>query len=86
MFSEAARTNRQPAKTAPDRGSEEKKSDNILVLDVLRTPFLALGVGVGIVSVSSPSPVAQSVAFALPKTDCWEDLDRIPPRGITRSR
>ncbi len=27
----------------------------------------------------SPAPVAQSVAFALPKTDCWEDLDRIPP-------
>ncbi len=22
-----------------------------------------------------PAPVAQSVAFALPKTDCWEDLD-----------
>ncbi len=29
----------------------------------------------------SPSPVAQSVTFALPKTDCWEDLDRIPLRG-----
>ncbi len=28
-----------------------------------------------------PAPVAQSVAFALPKTDCWEDLDRIPPGG-----
>ncbi len=28
----------------------------------------------------SPAPVAQSVAFALPKTDCWEDLDRIPLR------
>ena len=26
-----------------------------------------------------PSSVVQSVAFALPKTDCWEDLDRIPP-------
>ncbi len=29
----------------------------------------------------SPSPVAQLVAFALPKTDCWENLDRIPLRG-----
>ncbi len=29
----------------------------------------------------SPVPVAQSVALALPKTDCWEDLDRIPLRS-----
>ncbi len=27
-----------------------------------------------------PAPVAQPVAFALPKTDCCEDLDRIPLR------
>ncbi len=32
--------------------AQEKKSDNILGLDVLRTPFLALGVGVGILSLS----------------------------------
>ncbi len=30
---------------------------------------------------ASPSPVAQSVAFALPKTDCWEDQDRILLEG-----
>ncbi len=30
---------------------------------------------------SRPAPVAQLVAFALPKTDCWEDLDRIPQGG-----
>ncbi len=35
---------------------------------------------------SCPAPVAQSVAFALPKTDCWEDLDRIPPGGGKRDR
>ncbi len=29
----------------------------------------------------SPAPVTQLIAFALPKTDCWEDLDRIPLRG-----
>ena len=33
-----------------------------------------------IIKYCSPSPVAQSVAFALPKTDCWEDLDQIPLR------
>ena len=32
---------------------------------------------------TKPSPVVQSVAFALPKTDCWKDLDsdRIPLRA-----
>ncbi len=33
-----------------------------------------------ILPVVSPTPVAHSVAFTLPKTDCWEDLDRIPLR------
>ena len=28
----------------------------------------------------SPAPVVQSVALALPITDCWEDLDQIPLR------
>ncbi len=30
----------------------------------------------------SSAPVAQSVAFTLPKTDCcWGDMDRIPLRS-----
>ncbi len=30
---------------------------------------------VSLTTYNRPSPVAQSVAFALPKTDCCEDLD-----------
>ena len=44
-------------------------NDTILLLLYIYTSFIC------------PAPVAQSVAFALPKTDCWEDLDRIPPGG-----
>ncbi len=44
----------------------------MLLLLLLQSLFILL--------LFSPSPVAQLVAFALPKTDCWEDLDQYPLR------
>ncbi len=55
---------------------DRKKSE----LDIFGELLLSMGYRyLSTIYMVSPAPVAQSVAFALPKTDCWEDLDRIPP-------